>query len=145
MLVEQHLNSLAPVFDLTPENDPRFAEETMVAVSKMMVTLGGREAGELAGEARGEAFMAALEDVPSWAVREASRKWYRGECGPGHDYKWMPAPSTLREISVNEVWRVKGAQRQLRDLKDAEPLAEFTKDHRDLMKANIPTPKLQRA
>ena len=134
---------MGPIFKMTPENADQFAEATLTAVSKMMVTLGGRETGELGAEAKGEAFMAALEDLPSWAVQEASRKWYRGEYGAGHDYKWMPAPSTLRELAQIEVLRVKGVERQLADLVSAEPLREFSAEHESKMRERVKSPKMQ--
>ena len=77
---------------MKPEADDAYAQKTLVAVSKMLMTLAGRDAGGMAGEARGEAYMAALEDIPYWAVEEAIRHWYRGECG-AHDYRWPPDPA----------------------------------------------------
>lgn len=143
-LVEGHLREMGPIFEMTPENADQFAEATLTVVSKMIVTLAGRETGELGGEAKGEAFMAALDDVPSWAVQEASRRWYRGECGQDHDYKWMPDPATLRKLAQTEMFRVKGVQRQLADLLAAEPLVEFSKDHEAAMREKIQIPNFQR-
>lgn len=137
MLVESHINALAPYFGMTPESDQRHAQTTLVAVSKMLMTLAGREAGDLAGEARGEAYMAALEDLPCWAVQEAARRWYRGEYGAGHDYKWMPAPSTLRELAQTEEFRVRGALGDLQNLLIAEPLVEYSEEHRAKMRARV--------
>ena len=137
MLVEQHIASLNAVLAMTPDEDIRHGEMTMTAVTKMSLVLPSRETGDLAGEARGEAYMAALEDVPSWAVQEAMRKWYRCECGQKHDYKWQPAPSTLRELSMMEVYRVKGARRKLNDLLLAEPLIERTQEQEEAMKERV--------
>jgi hypothetical protein len=81
--------------------------------------------------------MAALEDVPNWAVQEAMRKWHRAEYGPKHDYKWQPAPATLRELSMIETYRVMGIRRKLNDLLLAEPLIEFSPEHEASMKARI--------
>lgn len=136
-LVERHIQTLVPFFDMTPENDPSHAQTTLVAVSKMLMTLAGRDAGDFAGEARGEAYMAALEDMPCWAVQEAARKWYRGEYGSKHDYKWMPAPSTLRELASTEELRVRATVRGLRDLISAETLIEYSDEHRERMKSKV--------
>lgn len=125
VLVEQHISALSNALAMTPEQDIRHAELTMTTVTKMTLVLPSREVGDLAGEARGEAFMAALEDVPCWAVQEAMRKWYRAECGPKHDYKWQPAPATLRELAMLETYRVMGTRRKLSELIAAEPLREF--------------------
>jgi hypothetical protein len=137
MLVEQHVAALNAVLAMTPVKDIRHGELTMTTVTKMTLVLPSKEVGELAGEARGEAFMAALDDVPSWAVQEAMRKWHRSEYGPRHDYKWQPAPATLRELSMIEVYRVMGTRRKLNDLLLAEPLIEFTPEQEASMKARI--------
>jgi len=68
----------------------------------MILVLGGRKLGDLAGEAKGEAYMLALEDVPYWAVTIAERKWYRGEYGEAYDYSFPPSPAKFRELSRNE-------------------------------------------
>jgi hypothetical protein len=135
MLVERHISALDRIMEMTPEIGAEFAEATTIAVSKMTMVLAGKEAGELASEAKGEAFMDALEDVPSWAVQEAMRKWHRAEYGPKHDYKWQPAPATLRELAMIEVYRVKAIRRRLADLILAEPLLEFTKEQLESMQA----------
>jgi hypothetical protein len=137
MLVEQHIAALNEVLAMTPMEDIGHGELTMTTVTKMTLVLPSKEVGDLAGEARGEAFMAALDDVPSWAVQEAMRKWHRAEYGPKHDYKWQPAPATLRELAMIEVYRVMGTRRKLNDLLRAEPMIEFTPEQEASMKARI--------
>jgi hypothetical protein len=137
MLVERHIKDLTEVLAMTPYEDQRHGELTMTTVTKMTLVLPSREAGDLAGEARGEAYMAALEDVPSWAVQEAMRKWYRAECGSKHDYKWQPAPATLRELAMIETYRVMGTRRKLNDLLIAEPLIEFTPEQEASMRERM--------
>lgn len=137
MLVEQHVAALNAVLAMTPMEDISHGELTMTTVTKMTLVLPSKETGELAGEARAEAYMAALEDVPSWAVQEAMRRWHRAECGPKHDYKWQPAPATLRELAMIEVYRVMGTRRKLNDLLLAEPLIERTPEQEASMKARL--------
>jgi len=137
ILVEHHIAALDWIMEMTPEAGADFGEATTIAVSKMTMVLAGKEAGELASEAKGEAFIDALEDVPSWAVQEAMRKWHRAEYGPKHDYKWQPAPATLRELAMIEVYRVKGIRRRLADLVRAEPLLEFTIEQLESMKERV--------
>lgn len=127
---------------MTPEEDYRHAEHTVTAVSKMMLTLPSREAGDLAAEAKSEAYMAALEDVPFWAVQEAMRRWYRGECGAKHDYRWQPAPATLRELAQIETYRVRAVRRKMSELLDAEALIEFDETHCGVMREKIKSLKL---
>lgn len=146
MQVERHISALNGALAMTPADDMSHAELTMTTVTKMTLVLPSRETGDLAAEARGEAFMAALEDVPSWAVQEAMRKWYRGDHGARHDYKWQPAPATLRELSLLEMYRVMGTRRRLKSLLIAEPLREFTEEEEAAMRAKLaPLLKLRRA
>lgn len=137
MLIEKHVSALTDILAMTPEEDVRHGEQTLMAVTKMTLVLPSREVGDMANEAKGEAYMAALEDVPSWAVEEAMRRWHRAEYGDKHDYKWQPAPATLREISMLEVYRVMGVRRKLRAVLDAEPLLEFTPEHEAEMNAKL--------
>lgn len=137
MQVEQHISALTAALAMTPEEDIRHGEQTMTTVTKMALVLPSREVGDLASEARGEAFMAALEDVPSWAVQEAMRKWHRGEYGPKHDYKWQPAPATLRQLAMAETYMVMGTRRRLKELLIAEPLREFTEGEEASMRAKL--------
>lgn len=136
-LITKHASALDSVLAMTPEEDYRHAEQTVTAVSKMMLTLPSREAGDLAAEAKSEAYMAALEDVPFWAVQEAMRRWYRGECGTKHDYRWQPAPATLRELAQIETYRVRAVRRKMSELLDAEPLVEFDEAHCSAMRDKI--------
>lgn len=136
-LIERHEKALAAIMEMTPYEDERHGEQTMLAVTKMMLVLPSRESGDLVGQAKGEAYMAALEDIPSWAVEEAMRKWYRAECGDKMDYKWQPGPATLREIAMIEVYRVMGTRRRLREILAAEPLQEFSEEHMESMKRRI--------
>lgn len=143
MLIEGHVVELNQVLLMTPEEDIAHGELTMMTVTKMMLVLPSRESGDLVGEAKGEAYMAALEDVPSWAVQEAMRRWHRAECGAKYDYKWQPAPSTLREIAMIEMYRVMGIRRRLNELLLAEPLIEYSEEYRAGMKAKIGGATLQ--
>jgi hypothetical protein len=56
-----------------------------------------------AGRARAEAYLVALEGIPPWAIAEVVKRWHRGECGPGYNYRWAPAPAELRHLSVELV------------------------------------------
>lgn len=137
VLIEQHVTDLTSMLSMTPYNDGSHGELTLVTVTKMTLVLPSKETGDLAGEAKGEAYMAALEDVPSWAVQEAMRKWHRAEYGTKYDYKWQPAPAVLRELAMLETYRVMGIRRKLRDLLAAEPLMEFGAEHEANMRAKV--------
>jgi hypothetical protein len=136
-LVEQHVAALDDVLKMTPAEDTTHGVSTLTTVTKMTMALPSKEAGDMAGDAKGEAYMAALEDVPSWAVQEAMRRWYRGECGEKYDYVWQPGPSTLRTISMTETYRVMAVRRKLNELLLAEPIREFTPEQEAAMRKKI--------
>lgn len=106
----------------------------------MLMTLAGREMGEFAAQAKGEAYMTALEDIPYWAVEQAIRNWYRGDCGDKYDYKWAPDPATLRELSKFEAWRAIGLLQRLTNLLVAKPiraLPPLSEEHCAEMKSKL--------
>jgi hypothetical protein len=136
-VVERHVAAINEMLAMTPYEDERHGELTLTTVTKMTMVLPSREAGDLAAEAKGEAYMAALEDIPSWAVQEAMRRWYRSECGDKHDYRWQPAPATLREVSMIEVYRAMAVRRRLTDLINAEPMIEYTPEQEAKMRKKV--------
>jgi hypothetical protein len=118
--IERFSAAVTELLDQTPERDGRWGERTFLAVSKLLMTLAGREGGELAGEAKGGAYMAALDDVPYWATEEAARLWYRGECGVQHNYTWPPAPAVLRGVARLPECALRWTSTQLHQLLIAE-------------------------
>jgi hypothetical protein len=105
---------------MTPDQNQRFFAVTLTAVSKMIMALGGKKLSDLAGEAKGEAYMAALTDVPCWAVEEAVRKWYRGEFDKVYDYSFPPAPAILRKHARDGQYMLRYRGQRLRNLLQAE-------------------------
>lgn len=134
--IGRHLGSLAELFEMTPENRPELGSKMTEAVTKMVMTLAGREMGEFAAMAKGEAYTAALEDVAVWAVEAAARRWYRGECGD-RDYRWPPDPATLRELARLEEFRVRAAVRRLRELLEAKPAIEVDPERAAAMRKQL--------
>jgi hypothetical protein len=92
----------------------------VTAVSKMIMALGGKKLSDLTGEAKGEAYTVALNDVPCWAVEEALRKWYRGEFEKEYDYSFPPASAILRKHARDEQYLVRYRGQRLRELLQAE-------------------------
>jgi hypothetical protein len=132
-VIERHLANLNSCLQETPENGAEWAAETLTTITKMLTVLGGAKASELAAEAKAEAYMAALEDVPSWAVVATSRRWYRGGCGNDengrpHDYRFMPDPASMRRISVFESYRARGQIKELREVLDAVPYRDCSEE-----------------
>lgn len=136
----------------TPERSADAAEAVLVQVTKMLLVLAAPKSTETAVEAKGDAYMMALEDIPHWAVTEAVRKWYRGDCkhprhdkGERHDTRWPPDPATLRSIAWAEAYKVKGRAIALSRLAAAQPRAEYTEEHcaamRDQLAKVLPSGK----
>jgi hypothetical protein len=140
--IARHVVELRAICAATPDNDLTAEESVLIAVTKMMLVLPASQQNEASAEARGEAFMAALDDVPPWAVAAAIRRWYRGDAGENergqaYDYHWCPAPAELHCIARLELWRVKGRAETLDRLLAAEELIEFSDEHCAAMRAKL--------
>lgn len=134
----RHFSELDRLCNRTPANDAQAEQDTLVAVTKMMLVLPSTTHSELSAEVRGEAFMAALDDMPAWAVQAAIRSWYRRECGKNdkgepYDYHWCPAPAELRCITLAEMRWVNERASTIQTLLKAEPRIEYSDEHRRSM------------
>lgn len=138
-MVLRHISDLGTLVEKTPANDADSEGATLVIVTKMLLALPGQKSSDTGNEAKGEAYLAALDDVPPWAVQEAVRKWYRGEHGSKHDYRWSPVPADLRSLARNEEFKVRGRMTVLERICKAVPLIEFSDDHREDMLKRLQT------
>lgn len=105
--IKNHLRSLHSFMRQTPENSDEAGKETLATVTKLLMVLAGHKSSDLEAEAKADAYMGALEDIPSWSVVAASRAWYRGQCGKDEsgnpfDYRWPPDPANLRMLAVRQ-------------------------------------------
>ena len=122
---------------------PKDAEKcTLVIVTQMMLVLAAVRQNETSVEARGEAYLAVLDDIPPWAVEAAKRRWYRGECGKNgqgqsYDCRWMPAPCDLRRVALDELDRARGNAKVANELLRAECRIEYSEEHRSAMRARF--------
>ena len=140
--VERHVAELDALCKQTPLDGAEWEGATLIVLTKLMLALPSSQQNEAGAEASGEAFQAALDDVPTWAVAAAVRRWYRGDCGENergvpYDYHWRPAPAELRRIALVEKWRIEARARSLRKLLVAEPLIEFSDEHCAQMRARL--------
>jgi hypothetical protein len=140
--IARHISDLHALCMPTPGSDPQAEQDMLLAVTKMMLVLPATTQNELSAEARGEAFMAALDDLPPWAVRSAIRRWYRGDCGKNeqgesYHYHWCPAPADLRRIAFTEMYRVKGRADELKRLLAAETRIEYSDEHCRKMREQV--------
>jgi hypothetical protein len=140
--IERHIGELEALCNQTPINSAEWEAATLIVLTKLMLALPSSQQNEAGAEASGEAFQAALDDITTWAVSAAVRRWYRGHCGLNerdqpYDYHWRPAPAELRRIALVEKWRVEARARTLRKLLAAEPLIEFDEEHCAQMRARL--------
>ena len=141
--VLNHVSHLSKHLGMTPQTSADAEAQTLAIVAKMMLALPGQRATEDSAEAKGEAYMAALDDVAPWAVSEAVRRWYRAECGPKYNYAWAPAPGDLRTIALTEQARVSGRIVVLENIAYATPIVEFSDEHCAEMRAKMKKLSLQ--
>jgi hypothetical protein len=135
----KHIEALERFMRQTPEHDETAAKATLITVTKLLLALPSAKMSETGAEARGEAFMVALEDVPFWATAEAVKGWYRDSHGAEHDYRWAPAPAVLRKLSQREAWKVGGRISSIKRVLAAEPRIEFSEEHRAQMLKRLAT------
>jgi hypothetical protein len=133
----EHVDEIDEWLRKTPDNDMDSARATLVIVTKMLLVLPSQRASEESAEAKGDAYMIALGDVPSWAVEESARGWYRRSYGIDRDYKWMPGPSELREIAAIEAQRLGARMGRITALLGAEPMIEMSAEHCSEMRKRL--------
>jgi hypothetical protein len=136
-LLLDHANELAKFLDDTPQQSADAEAQMLVIVTKMLMVLPGAKSSETGNEARGEAYLAALDDIAPWAAQEAIRKWYRGEWGADFDYRWAPVPADLRKLAFAEQFKIKNRATLLVRVANAEALVEFSDEHRGMMLQRI--------
>jgi hypothetical protein len=132
--IAAYAGELGKMLEHTPEKTATAEAETLVHVTKLMLALPGMRSSETGAEAAGEAYQAALDDMPPWAVAAAIRRWYRGDAMQigkiPHDYRWRPAPAILRALAFAEACTVKGRVIELGRLISAVPRIEYSHEHR---------------
>jgi len=140
--IQRAIGVLIELCERTPERDVEFEGATLIVITKMMLALPSSQQNEAAAEATGEAFQVALDDLPTWAVAGAMRKWYRGECGLNErgdpfDYRWRPSPADLRRLAFIERYRVLGQVRTLERLLEAQPPQDVSEEHTANMRQQL--------
>jgi hypothetical protein len=78
------------------DDGPENQKSRLGLVASMLMAYPMSGGSEETGRARAMAYLAALDDVPPWAIADAVRRWHRGECGADHNYRFAPSPAELR-------------------------------------------------
>lgn len=106
-----------------------------------LLTRKGARLDQAISEQITEDYLDAIEDIPAWCVREALRKWNRGESQPLdkklHDFNWRPEPPILARLARLERNVIKHRVSVLRRLLAAEPEPEYSEEHRARMLAGV--------
>jgi len=105
-------------------------------ILSLLLSGGGIKLDKTSADVLADTYLDALEDLPAWTVREAIRKWNRGESvriDKPHDFNWRPSSPILRRLSQQEMVPIKARINRLQKLLDAVPSVEFSDDHREMM------------
>lgn len=132
-VLERERDRLMELMGKIPKADRVADTQALVIIAKMLKVLTAGKMDESASEAAAEAYMAAIEDVPVWATAEAMRLWYRGSCGDAYNYRWRPQPAELKKIAEGIAVSVANRIAALVGLLIAEPVKEFTAEHKGKM------------
>jgi hypothetical protein len=136
LALEDHKRELASLLELTPDNDDGCAKRTFGLIAKLVLAKPSQAGGAETVEARMETYHVALDDVPTWAVAVAIRKWHRGQCDQlfprngssveQHDYRWAPESAALRKIALRETNLVTEQISKIDRLLEAVPFRDCT-------------------
>jgi hypothetical protein len=82
--------------------------------------------------AKAEAYLDTLSDLPAWAVREAIRRWRRGEVdADSQALDFAPRPARLKAIADRIALVARGQASRLQRILDAEPEDQVTEAERE--------------
>ncbi|WP_336488314.1 hypothetical protein [Methylobacterium nigriterrae] len=77
------------------------------------------------------AYLDAVDDLPAWAIREAMRRWRRGEVsGDARDLDFAPKPPRLRRLAQSIAATASGQAIRLQRILDAQPEDEMPEEAR---------------
>jgi hypothetical protein len=132
--VLQHVEDLRSLCACTPETSAEAEQWLVLELTKFLSFTPSQGQNEFSAEARGEAFVDALADLPVWAVVRAIKRFRRSDWGVDsqgnpYNYRWCPSPAEFRSIACMEVQQVKGRAEQLERLARAVPRQEFSDEH----------------
>lgn len=114
---------------------PGPVEHTAEAVGKMLLVYAKGPQSEAQTDAKMEAYMDLLMDLPFWAVDEAIRRWRHRNAGLAgittEEYRWAPDPAVLASIAGRIATAPAGRAVQLRRLLSAVPYDPPTEAQRE--------------
>lgn len=110
------------VADLEAASRPGPVNRTLAILGELINEHAASRLDDETVSIKAEAYLDAVEDLPSWAVREAVRRWRRGEVSADpKDLDFAPKPARLRRIAQAIATVPVGQAQRLRRILDAEP------------------------
>lgn len=140
-----YCRQLREACERTPENGDDWEKAMMAVLTKMFLALPSRRDSVTSAEVKVDVYMEALDDVPTWAVAEALRGWYRGthpaETVNGrsvtHDFGWSPAPATLRRLALFEAFKFEARAREIEKVLTIQPFDPSADAHCAAMRERL--------
>lgn len=124
-----HCQQLRALCQRTPEKGDDWAKATMEVLTRMFLSLPSRKESAASADVKMDSYLEALDDVPSWAVAEAMRGWYRGTHSDEYDFSWAPAPAVLRKLSVAESLKFEFRAREIEKVMTIQPFDPKAEEH----------------
>lgn len=112
-------------------------DKSAVAVTKLLMVFPAGAMANGNSADRAEAYLTAFGDLPTWAVEEACRRWLRGEALQGANLAFAPSPPQLRKAALMVMGPATSQRYHLERLLRAEPVKEFSPEHRKTMLEKI--------
>lgn len=106
------------------DDGPENRRSRLALIASMLMAYPMAGGSEEAGKARAQAYLAALDDVPPWAISEAIKRWHKGQFSGEHNYRFAPAPAELREGCMSILQPAKQSIAHLEDVLTASTIDE---------------------
>ena len=106
-ILSQLVDEVTPFAEAKP--DPATA---LREVARLLLAFPAGNISEAVAEARSEAYEIALEDVPTWAVRAAAKRWIKGDVavlGDRVNLSFPPSPPQFRALAADEWAKARAA------------------------------------
>lgn len=101
--------------------------ETLSYVGDLILEYATARLDERTVKAKAGAYLDTLEDLPAWSVKEAIRRWRRGDVdADAQTLDFAPRPARLRAIAERIALVARGQAARLQRILDAEPDLELS-------------------
>lgn len=114
---------------VAPSNSVDEEKEKLAALTKMFLAKPSAGITDLGAASRAESYMMALDDIPSWAILDAIKKWHRGDVKgvSEEDLRWAPDTAVLRRIALDQMKPYLERAHELKLVIESKPLDEVLK------------------